>query len=165
MADARLRPMTRDDLGAVNAIYNHYVLHSTCTYQLEPETDAARAAWFDDHGGVHPLLVAERDGAVVGWGSLSRFNARGGYARSVENSVYVAHDARRQGIGGLLLRELIVLAGTHGHHLIIAGIDAEQAASVALHARFGFTHAGRLGEAGYKFGRWLDVVYMQLRVS
>jgi len=164
MAEVRLRPMARADLGAVNAIYNHYVLHSTCTYQLDPETDVARAAWFDAHGGAHPLLIAERSGLVVGWGSLSQFNARGGYARTVENSIYVAHDARRQGIGSMLLRELIVLARTHGHHLIIAGIDGDQAASVALHTRFGFTHAGRLTEAGYKFDRWLDVVYMQLRV-
>ena len=162
MADVRLRAMTRGDLGAVNAIYNHYVRHSTCTYQLEPETDAARAAWFDDHGAAHPLLVAERAGTIVGWGSLSPYNARGGYARTVENSVYVAHDAHRQGIGSALLGELVALARTNGHHLIIAGIDAEQAGSVALHARFTFTHAGRLSEAGYKFGRWLDVVYMQL---
>ncbi len=162
MADARLRPMTRADLDAVNAIYNHYVTHSTCTYQLDPETPAARAAWFDEHGPAHPLLVAERDGTVVGWGSLSRYNSRGGYARTVENSVYVSHRLHRQGIGGLLLGELVALARTHGHHLIVAGIDAEQAASIALHGRFGFVHAGRLSEAGHKFGRWLDVVYMQL---
>ena len=164
MADVRLRAMTRGDLGAVNAIYNHYVQHSTCTYQLEPETDAARAAWFDDHGAAHPLLVAERAGTIVGWGSLSRFNARGGYARTVENSVYVAHDAHRQGIGSAILAELVTCARANGHHLIIAGIDAEQAASITLHTRFGFVHAGRLSEAGYKFGRWLDVVYMHLRV-
>ncbi|HEY2387471.1 MAG TPA: GNAT family N-acetyltransferase [Candidatus Binatia bacterium] len=163
MADVRLRAMTRGDLDAVNAIYNHYVLHSTCTYQLEPETAEARAAWFDEHGPAHPLLVAERGGTVVAWGSLSRYNARGGYARTVENSVYVAHDAQRQGIGSVILGELVARARTHGHHLIVAGIDAAQDGSVALHARFGFTHAGRLSEAGYKFDRWLDVVYMQRR--
>jgi phosphinothricin acetyltransferase len=163
MADVRLRAMTRDDLEAVNAIYNHYVLHSTCTYQLDPETPAARSAWFEEHGPAHPLLVAERGGTVVGWGSLSRYNPRGGYARTVENSVYIAHDACRQGIGSLMLGELIARARTHGHHLIVAGIDAAQDASVALHVRFGFIHAGRLPEAGFKFGRWLDVIYMQLR--
>jgi len=162
MADVRLRPMTRGDLDAVNAIYNHFVRHSTCTYQLEPETAAARAAWFDDHGPAHPLLVAERGGTVVGRGSLSRYNPRGGYARTVENSVYVAHDVHRQGIGSLILGELVALARTHSHHLIVAGIDAAQEASVALHTRFDFTHAGRFSEAGFKFDRWLDVVYMQL---
>ena len=75
-----LRPMVEGDLDAVNAIYNHYVLHSTCTYQLEPETDEGRAAWFQEHGDAHPLLVAEQDGRVVGWGSLSRYQSRCGYA-------------------------------------------------------------------------------------
>jgi len=158
----RLRPMTEADLDAVNAIYNHYVRHSTCTYQLEPETDAARVAWFHDHGPTHPLLVAEQDGRVVGWASLSRFNARGGYARTVESSVYVDHEHHRRGIGGALLAELVARGRTLGHHLIIAGIDASQTGSVALHARFGFVAAGHLREAGYKFNRWLDVLYMQL---
>jgi L-amino acid N-acyltransferase YncA len=157
----RLRPMTESDLGAVNAIYNHFVRHSTCTYQLEPETEMARAAWFRDHGPAHPLLVAEHQGRVVGWGSLSRFNARGGYARTVEDSVYVDHDFHRRGIGSALLAELVTHGRTLGHHLVIAGIDAEQTGSVALHARFGFVAAGHLREAGYKFNRWLDVICMQ----
>lgn len=159
-----IRPMTVADLGAVNAVYNHYVLHSTCTYQLEPETHAARAAWFGGHGPAHPLLVAERDGAVVGWASLSPYNARGGYARTVEDSVYVAADCQRQGIGSVLLAEVVARARADRHHVIIAGIDAEQTGSVALHARFGFVHAGRLREAGRKFDRWLDVIYMQLQL-
>jgi L-amino acid N-acyltransferase YncA len=158
----RLRAMTESDLGAVNAIYNHYVLRSTCTYQLEPETEAARAVWFRGHGPAHPLLVAEHDGRVVGWGSLSPFHPRGGYAHTVEDSVYVDHDFHRRGVGGALLAEIVARARVLGHHLIIAGIDAEQAGSIVLHARFGFVEAGRLREAGYKFGRWLDVVYMQL---
>jgi phosphinothricin acetyltransferase len=158
----RLRAMTRADLGAVNAIYNHYVLRSTCTYQLEPETDAARAAWFAAHGAQHPLLVAARADEVLGWASLSTFNARCGYATTVEDSVYVRHDCQRRGIGAALLGELVARAGALGHHVIVAGIDAEQAGSVALHARFGFVEAGRLREVGYKFGRRLDVVYMQL---
>lgn len=162
--DVRLRTMTEADLGAVNTIYNHYVVHSTCTYQLELETDAARAAWFHDHGAAHPLLVAEDGARVVGWASLSPFHSRGGYARTVEDSVYVDHQCHRRGIGGALLAELIARGRALGHHLIIAGIDAAQVGSVALHARFGFTEAGRLREAGYKFHRWLDVLYMQLLI-
>ncbi len=154
--------MTESDLDAVNAIYNHYVLRSTCTYQLEPETEAARVAWFHDHGPAHPLLVAEHAGRVVGWASLSPFHSRCGYARTVENSVYVDRDFHRRGIGGALLAELVARARTLGHHAVIAGIDAEQTGSVALHARLGFVEAGRLREVGYKLGRWLDVVYMQL---
>ena len=108
MSDVRLRAMTKTDLGAVNAIYNHYVVHSTCTYQLEPETEAARAAWFHDHGPAHPRLVAEHAGRVVGWASLSSFHSRGGYARTVEDSIYVDHEFHRRGVGGALLAELIV---------------------------------------------------------
>jgi phosphinothricin acetyltransferase len=154
--------MTERDLDAVNAIYNHYVRHSTCTYQLEPETAEARAAWFHDHGAAHPLLVAEQDGGVVGWASLSRYHSRCGYASTVENSVYVRHDAHRRGIGSALLAELVARARALGHHVIVAGIDASQAGSIALHTRFNFVHAGCLREVGHKFGRWLDVVYMQL---
>ena len=162
MEDLRIRDMRDVDLAAVNAIYNHYVLHSTCTYQLEPESDAGRVAWFREHGPAYPLLTAERDGKVVGWASLSRFNPRCGYATTVENSVYVDHAWRRRGVGSALLAELVARGNALGHHTIIAGIDGEQAPSIALHARFGFTDAGRLRHAGHKFGRWLDVVYMQL---
>ena len=138
MDGLHLRDMRDRDLAAVNAIYNHYVLHSTCTYQLEPEGEAGRAAWFREHGPAHPLLAAERDGTVVGWASLSRFNPRCGYATTVGNSVYVDHAWHRHGIGGTLLAELIARAQALRHHTIIAG---EQAPSIALHTRFGFTES------------------------
>ena len=163
MSDVVIRPATAADLGAINDIYNHYVLHSTCTYQTEPEKIETRRAWFDRHGERHPVIVAERAGEVVGWGSLSPFQARAAYANTVENSVYVRHDLRRAGIGGRLLAELITIAKRLGHHTIIAGIDADQAGSVAVHARHGFVKVAHLKEVGHKFDRWLDVVYMQLR--
>lgn len=162
MNDTSIRPATAADLDAIDAIYNHYVLHSTCTYQTEPETPEDRRAWFDRHGPQHPVVVAEARGEVVGWGSLSAYHARAAYCHTVENSVYVRHDALRRGIGNALLEWLIARAKTIGHHTIIAGIDTEQAASIAFHARHGFTEAGRLREVGFKFGRWLDVVYLQL---
>jgi phosphinothricin acetyltransferase len=166
MGDLRIRPATLADLPAINDIYNHYVLHSTCTYQTEPETAEARRVWFEKHGPKHPVIVAEladAPGKVIGWGSLSAFHVRAAYANTVENSIYVHHDQRRQGVGGLLLSHLIDLAKQIGHHTIIASIDAEQAASIALHERHGFVKAAHLKEVGFKFGRWLDVVYMQLR--
>ena len=158
----RLRPAARPDLPSVNDIYNHYVLHSTCTYQEEPETIAARRQWFQHHGANHPVIVAEVNGQVVGWGSLSAYHARSAYRRTVENSVYVHHQHHRRGIGSLLLNELIVHARVFGHHAIIAGIDADQKASIVLHDRFGFQKVGCLKQVGFKFGRWLDVVYMEL---
>jgi phosphinothricin acetyltransferase len=160
-----IRLATSADLPAINAIYNHYVLHWTSTYQTEPSTPDERSAWFEAHGTQHPVTVAERDGAIVAWGSLSRFHPRAAYSHTVENSVYVRDDCRRQGLGALVLKDLIERAQALKHHVIIAGISADQAASIALHSRHGFVECGRLKEVGYKFDRWLDVVYMQLTLE
>jgi phosphinothricin acetyltransferase len=138
------------------------VLHSTCTYQEEQEPLEGRRQWFSHHGERHPVIVAEEEGRTVGWGSLSAYHARSAYRHTVENSVYVHHERQRQGIGSLLLDELILRARKLEHRAIIAAIDGEQEASVALHAKFGFEKVGRLNEIGFKFGRWLDVIYMQL---
>jgi phosphinothricin acetyltransferase len=159
---ATIRAATPADLGAINDIYNHYVLHSTCTYQEEPEPLEGRRQWFQHHGERHPVIVAEVDGEVTGWGSLSPYHARSAYRRTVENSVYVHHQLHRRGIGSLLLQDLITRACSLGHRAIIAGIDAGQPASVALHTKFGFAEVGRLRQVGFKFGRWLDVIYMEL---
>jgi L-amino acid N-acyltransferase YncA len=156
-----VRLATAADLPAINAIYNHFVLCSTCTYQTEPSTPAERQAWFAAHGPDHPITVAEIDGEVVAWASLSRFHARAAYSRTVENSVYVRHDRHRRGLGSLLLADSIERARSLGHHTMIALIDESQAASIELHRRHGFTPAGHLREVGFKFGRWLDVVYLQ----
>ena len=156
-----IRPATRDDLPAINDIYNHYVLHSTCTYQEEPETMVQRALWFEAHGPEHPVTVLELDGLVAGWGSLSKFHARSAYRFSVENSVYVRHDLHRRGIGAALLQDLLRRASELKLHTLVAGIDTEQTPSIALHRKFGFVDVAHLKEVGFKFGRWLDVVYMQ----
>jgi phosphinothricin acetyltransferase len=157
-----IRSAEEADLSAINAIYNHYVLNATCTYQFTPDTDEARLEWFRRHGEKHPVTVAEIGREVVGWGSLNVFNAREAYSRTVENSVYVHHQWQRRGIGRALLGDLILRARELGHRTIIAGISAEQTASVALHEAHGFTQAGHLKEVGYKFGQWLDVLTYQL---
>jgi carbon storage regulator CsrA len=159
-----IRPAAEADLPAINAIYNHFVLHSTCTYQEEPSTAEERAAWFAGHGPKHPITVAERDGEVVGWGSLSRFHPRSAYGHTVENSVYVRHDFHRQGIGEALLADLLERAKAAGHRTILALIDTQQRGSITLHEKLGFVEVGRLREVGFKFGRWLDVVYLQRMV-
>jgi L-amino acid N-acyltransferase YncA len=164
-SDPLIRAATPADLADVNAIYNHYVLHSTCTYQTEPETAEARAAWFAAHGPRHPVTVAQRNGQVVGWGSLSPYHRRAAYGWTVENSVYVRPEMHRQGIGRAILADLITRAEALGHHVMIAIIDADQAASIALHAAFGFATVGHMKELGFKFDRWLDVRYMQLMLG
>ena len=165
MGELTVRLAGVGDLGAINDIYNHYVLCSTCTYQTEPETMDARRAWFEAHGEKHPITVAtDGAGRVLGWGSLSAFHKRAAYGRTVENSVYVHPEAQRRGVGRALLADLIARAGAAGHHTVIAGIDAEQAASAGLHAAMGFERVALLREVGFKFGRWLHVIYMQRMV-
>jgi len=157
-----IRLATPADLEAINDIYNHYVACSTCTYQEEPETMESRRAWFASHRERHPITVAVMDGGIVGWGSLSPFRERSAYRYTVENSVYVSPAHQRRGIGRALLVDLIERARTLGHHSIIAGIDAEQTGSIALHAALGFRDVADLREVGFKFGRWLHVRYLQL---
>ena len=156
-----VRPATAADLPAINSIYNHFVLSSTCTYQEEPSTAEERAEWLAAHGPQHPVTVAERGGEVVGWGSLSKFHPRSAYGRTVENSVYVRKDCHGQGIGTALLGDLLDRGKAIGHHSVMALIDSEQRGSITLHEKFGFVEVGRLREVGFKFGRAGDVVYMQ----
>jgi L-amino acid N-acyltransferase YncA len=160
-----IRPAREDDLPAINAIYNHYVRSSTCTYQTEDEPMEARVAWFSAHDpATHPVTVAtpgSEAGELLGWAALSRYNPRRGYRHTVEDSVYVRDDARRKGVGGALLADLVARGAAIGHRVIVAGIDAEQEGSIRLHERHGFVAAGRLVSVGFKLGRWLDVVYLQ----
>lgn len=163
MSTPLLRDASAADLPAINEIYNYYVLHSTCTYQLEPETLADRRIWFDSHSsGGYPVVVAQLDGVVVGWGSLAKFHARAGYAPSVEASVYIAHEFHRQGLGRTILEHLIERGRAAGFHTVIGGASADQAASIALQESLGFTRVAHFKEVGQKFGKRLDVIYLQL---
>ena len=157
-----LRPAAETDLPVINGIYNHYVLHSTCTWQEEPEPLDCRREWFRQHSNKHPVTVAEAIGHVIGWGSLSLFHKWPAYRGTVENSVYVHHQHHRRGVGSALLRDLIARAGALDYHAIVGVIDAAQDASVALHLKLGFQKVGHLKQVGFKFGRWLDVIYMEL---
>ena len=158
---AALRPATKQDGPAINDIYNYYVRESTSTWQTEPSTLAERAGWLKNHGPKMPVFVAELNGVVVGWASLSPFRPREGWRFTVENSVYIHHAYQRRGIGGAMLAQLIQSGTELGFHSIIASIDGEQTGSIAIHEKFGFVHAGVLKQSGYKFERWLDSVFLQ----
>ncbi|WP_437850848.1 N-acetyltransferase family protein [Sorangium sp. So ce363] len=158
----RIRLATEADLAAIEDIYAFYVERSTCTFATTVPTPAERRAWLAAHGPLHPAIVAvEGDGTVVGWGSLSLWNPREAYARSVENSVYVRDGLHRRGLGRRILADLVSRAISLGHRTIIAQIAGDQAASVALHRALGFEDAGLLRDVGHKFDRWLDVILMQ----
>jgi phosphinothricin acetyltransferase len=161
-----IRPAAVADLPGILEIYNDAVLTTTATYDYEPRTLEHRQAWFEDHvRHGYPVFVAvDGPGHLVGWSALNRYHDRMGYRFTTENSVYVAAGRRGQGIGKLLLAPLIDAARDRGFHTIIAAIDADNEASIRLHARFGFEKVGHFRQVGFKFGRWLDVVYMERMV-
>lgn len=163
MSAYRVRRATREDCPAILAIYNEAVRTTTATYDVEPRTLGQRQDWFDDHVRQDYVVLVAEDaaGQVAGWSSLNRHHDRFGYRFTSENSVYVAEAHRGRGVGGLLLAPLIGAAQARGLHVILAGVDATNTASLRLHAKFGFEQVGHFREVGHKFGRWLDVIYLQ----
>jgi phosphinothricin acetyltransferase len=160
-ADVAIVPAELADLPGIRAIYNDAVLHSTATFDVHPRTEAEQRAWFEAHNGRHPVLAARAGREVVGWGSLNVFVPRPAYDRTVEDSVYVAAGRRGQGVGRRLLGALVAAAGKLGHHTVVARVADRSSASLALHRSLGFEEVGTLREAGWKFGRWIDVTLMQ----
>jgi len=161
----RTRIVERRDADAIREIYNAEVVTSTVTFDLVARTLAEQVAWIDEHSGGHPAIVAvddDNDGVVVGFASLSPYRSRPAYAPTVEDSVYVHPDHRGRGIGRLLLSDLVELARDHGFHSVIARIVGGHDASIALHRACGFEEIGCEREVGRKFGKWLDVVLMQV---
>jgi phosphinothricin acetyltransferase len=159
-----LRLATPADADAIDAIYDPYVLSSTCTWQHEPDPPGTRAAKLAARAPAHPFVVAEEGGSMVGFGSLSSFRDRWGYRHTVENSVYVRQGLHRSGVGTVIMEDLLARARALGHRVIVAGISADQEASIRFHARFGFVETGRLARVGNKFERWLDLVFMQKEI-
>ena len=160
-AEVVIRAAERRDAEGIRAIYNHYVTESVTLFDMVPRTLDEQVQWIDEHSGGHPAVVAEVDGVVVGFGSLSPFRSRPAYSTTVEDSVYLRDGHQGHGIGRRLLDELLRLADLHGFHSVIARITGENEASIALHAACGFRVVGTEREVGRKFGQWLDVVEMQ----
>ena len=156
------RLATIDDAEATRSIYNLEVTDSTVTFDLVPRTLDEQRAWLSARSGAHAVLVAEDGGEVVGFASLSPYRDRPAYSTTVEDSVYVRRDQQGKGIGKLLLGDLVGLARSHGFHAMMGRIVGGHDASIALHRSLGFEIVGTEREVGRKFGRWLDVVVMQL---
>ena len=150
------------DAAAIRAIYNAEVAGSTVTFDMVPRTLAQQRRWVEQHQGAHPAVVAVDDDTLTGFGSLSVFRDRAAYAATVEDSVYVDAVLRGQGVGRLLLAEILGLAETSGFHAVMARISGAQEASRALHRSCGFELIGVEREVGRKFNRWIDVAVMQL---
>ena len=166
-----IRPAEVADLPAILAIYNDAILHTTAVYQYQPHTLAMRRQWYDDKlAAGFPVLAAivnENDGRVtlVGFGAYGEFRHAAAYQYTVEHSVYVDGAWRRHGIGRLLLQALIDHAQANGKHVMVAGVDAENAASLRFHQALGFAEVAHLRQVGYKFDRWLDLILLQRDLS
>jgi L-amino acid N-acyltransferase len=160
-----VRHAVENDLPAILAIYNDVIVNTTAVYDYEPHTLEMRRAWFNakKEQGL-PVFVAEENGNILGLSSIGPFRAWAAYKYSVENSIYVASEARGKGIGKLLIPPIIGAAKELKMHTIIAGIDASNEASLKLHRHFGFEEVAHFKQVGWKFGRWLDLKFLQLIV-
>ena len=161
-----LRLATAADAEQIREIYNHEVQHTTATFDLVPRTLADQQQWLADRSGAFATIVAVVEAPVpettiVGFGALSPYKERAAYRTSVENSVYVRRGRHGEGIGRLLLTELLATAARSGFHTVFARINSASEASVALHRACGYELVGIEREVGRKFGRWHDVALMQ----
>ena len=165
MGSISLRLATATDAEQIAAIYNHEVMHTTATFDLVPRSLAEQQQWLAARTGAFSAIVAvdpdDPEGEVVGFGSLSPYKERAAYRTSVEDSVYVRRDRHGQGVGRLLLAELLRVAATTGFHAVFARINASGEASIALHRSLGFELVGIEREVGRKFSRWHDVALME----
>jgi L-amino acid N-acyltransferase YncA len=162
VTEPTIRHAVAADAAAISRIYNQAVLNTTATFDTEPESVEARERWLAAHDDPrHPVLVAEVDGEVVGWASLSTWSDRCAYAASVESSAYVDEAWAGKRIGTRLSEAVLEAGRAAGVHAILARICTENVASLAMAKRLGFTEVGVLHEVGWKFGRWLDVAMLE----
>ena len=163
MSDYALRPFTWADVPAITAIYKHYVETTAITFDTEPPGELAMAEKFGHMAKLgHPLIVAERDGKVLGYAYASTYRPRPAYRFTCEDSIYLDPAATGMGLGKAMLTELIAQSKAFGFKQMIAVITADTENSIAIHEKFGFRHVGRYEAVGFKFDRWLDIVHLQL---
>lgn len=163
MSDVTLRPFIWSDVPAITAIYSHYVTSTAITFDTEVPGEEAIA---EKYAGLrklgHPLIIAERDGNVLGYAYASFYRPRAAYRFTCEDSIYLRPDARGKGLGKAMLTELLAQSRAFGFKQMIAVITADTANSIRIHENFGFRHVGRYDAVGYKFDRWHDIVHLQL---
>jgi phosphinothricin acetyltransferase len=158
-----MRDATEADLAAILEITNEAIANTTAIWSLTPATLDSRRGWFQDRRTRgFPVLVVVDGGTVQGFASFGDFRPWEGYLHTVEHSLYVRPEAQGRGIGKQLLRGLVTRAAALGKHAMVAGIEGDNAVSLALHSRAGFEERGRLRQVGRKFDRWLDLVFMEL---
>ncbi|MFV0451380.1 MAG: GNAT family N-acetyltransferase [Propioniciclava sp.] len=163
MNEVRIRSAVPADAAVIAGIYNAFVHTSTATWDTTAQTVEERRRWLIDRAATgDTVLVAERAGEILGYAGWAPFRDKPGYAHTREHTVYVAASAQGAGVGTRLLTGLIAAAGEAGVHVLLGVISADNTGSLRLHQRLGFTEVGRLPQTGRKFGRWLDLVFVQL---
>jgi L-amino acid N-acyltransferase len=158
----RIRSARPRDAEAIRKIYNDAVRHTTATFDTEPRSSADQHAWYGGHDARHPVLVAEANGAVIGWASLSPWSDRSAYDGTAEISVYVDASWRGRRVGRSLVSNLLRVAGDVGLHSVLARVVQGNPVSRALHISSGFAPVGVMHQVGFKFGRYLDVELLEL---
>jgi len=160
-----IREAQLDDLPRLVEIYNQAVVNTTATFDLEPIATEERRAWFLEHGPRYPLLVAEDHRGVLGYACISPYRPKPAYAKTVESSIYIDEQYHGQGIGTLLMKELLRRTAQLGYHTVLAIITGSNRGSIRLHQKLGFQQVACLKEVGYKFGAWQDVHFYQLMLQ
>ncbi|MBN2860697.1 MAG: N-acetyltransferase [Sphaerochaetaceae bacterium] len=151
------------DLPALTEIYNYYILNSTATFDVNPVSIEQRRIWFSHYApdSRYKLIVAEHEEQIIGYTSTSKFREKEAYAQSVESSIYIHPEHQKKGLGAALYARLFEALKDTDVHRVFACITLPNEASIALHTRFGFQQVGRFSEAGYKFGEYRDVLWME----
>jgi len=157
----KLRSARREDLDSITEIYNEAIIKTAATFDTEPKTVEDQKKWFDDHEAKNPILVAELNGVIVGWASLSKWSDRCAYSDTAEISLYIQEEHQGKGIGKYLIEAIVKEGEKTGLHTIIARITEGNESSLHLHRSVGFTHIGIMKEVGKKFDKRLDVHLMQ----
>ncbi|MCF8277483.1 MAG: GNAT family N-acetyltransferase [Flavobacteriales bacterium] len=162
-----IRAATEDDLSGILTVLNHHILHSTAIWSEAPFTWLELLEWYHARVDVgYPVVVAvSEDQTVLGYGTYAMFRPKSGYRFCVEHSLYVNPNVHNKGIGTGIITALITQAKAQGLHTMVGVIEATNVQSIQFHEKFGFEITGRLPEAGFKFNRWLDLVFMQLKIS
>lgn len=156
-----IRPAALKDIPSIVEIYNEAIANTTATFDTDPKTVDQQTKWFQSHDENHPVIIAESDQIILGWGSLSRWSDRSAYDGTVELSIYIHPEYRGKGIGKKLMEVLVASGEKAGLHTILSRITTENKNSIHIHELFGFSSIGVMKEVGNKFGKLLDVEIMQ----
>lgn len=164
--DFLIRPYQPSDAPAVREIINDSILHTSHNYDYYPKSlEEVELLFSEKIGDGFPVLVGEVHGEVFGYATYGKFRAKPGYSKTLEHSIYLNEKAQGKGLGSEMMRKLIEIAKEQGYHMMIAGMDSENLGSYRFHERLGFRETARMPEVSFKFGKWLTLVFMQLKLS